>query len=151
MPKYQFRLQTLQKVREAHRDEQRTALAEAFRAEQVLANNRAQLAAEAKELRELQHSATSTQYMNVNLLLEVQRYELLLNAQSQELAKQAVLLSAETERRRQQLVEANRDVRILEILDERNRRAHELESQRAETKQLDEAAIVRWRVERGGA
>ncbi len=151
MAKYQFRLQTLHKVREAHRDEQRAALAEAFRAEQVLAENRAQLMIEKQELRELQRSATNGQYMDVNRLLEVQRYELLLKAQSQELAKQAVLLSAETERRRQQLVEADREVRVLEMLDERNRRAHALEAQRAETKRLDEAATVRWRIERGGA
>ena len=58
MAKYKFRLETLQKVREAHRDEQRASLAEAFRAEQVLGENRAQLVAEERELRELQRSAT---------------------------------------------------------------------------------------------
>ena len=41
------------------------------------------------------------QYTDVNQLLEAQRYELLLKAQSLELTKQAVLLAAETERRRQ--------------------------------------------------
>ena len=43
MAKYKFRLETLQKVREARRDEHRTSLAEAFRAEQVLAESRAEL------------------------------------------------------------------------------------------------------------
>ena len=150
MAKYKFRLNALQKVREAHRDQQRGSLAEAFRAEQVLAENRAQLTVEERELRELQRSASQGQYLNVNRLLEAQRYELLLKAQSQELAKQAVLLAAETERRRQTLVEADREVRVLELLDERHRRAHELQAQREETKRLDDVATVRWRLSRGG-
>jgi flagellar FliJ protein len=149
MAKYRFRLETLQKVREAHRDQQRASLAEAFRAEQVLAENGAQLAAEELEVRELKRSATGGQYLDVNRLLEAQRYELLLKAQSQELAKQALLLAAETERRRQVLVEADREVRALELLDERHQRAHAIEEQRAETKRLDEAATQKWRLGRG--
>src|SRR5258705_9109241 len=148
--KYKFRLNTLQKVREAHRDQQRVSLADAFRAEQVLEENRAELIAEERELRELQRSATEGQYLDVNRLLEAQRYELLLKAQGEELAKQAVLLAAEMERRRQTLVEADREVRALELLDERHRRAHDLEAQRKETKRLDDVATVRWRLSQGG-
>src|SRR3954447_9103262 len=149
MPKYKFRLETLQKIREAHRDQQRASLAEAFRAEQVLAENRTQLVAEERELRELQRSATDAKYLDVNRLLEAQRYELLLKAQSQELAKQAILLAAETERRRQTLVEADREVRVLELLDERHHSAYIRDEQRAETKRLDDVATVRWRLGRG--
>src|SRR5258705_8895402 len=144
--KYKFRLNTLQKVREAHRDQQRVSLADAFRAEQVLEENRAELIAEERELRGLQRSATEGQYLDVNRLLEAQRYELLLKAQSQELAKQAVLLAAEAERRRQILVEADREVRVLEMLDERHRRAHDRDEQRAETKRLDDVATVQVRL-----
>jgi flagellar export protein FliJ len=139
----------LQKVREAHRDQQRGSLAEAFRAEQVLAENRAQLIAEERELRDLQRSASEGPYLDVNRLLEAQRYELLLKAQSQELAKQAVLLAAETEHRRQTLVEADREVRVLELLDERHRRAHDRNAQREETKRLDDVATVQWRLNQG--
>jgi flagellar FliJ protein len=149
MAKYNFRLNALQKVREAHRDQQRASLAEAFHAEQVLAENRAQLVAEGRELRDLQRSANEGQYLDVNRLLEAQRYELLLKAQGQELAKQAVLLAAETERRRQTLVEADREVRVLEKLDERHHRAHVRDEQRVETKRLDDVATVRWRLGRG--
>jgi flagellar export protein FliJ len=149
MGKYKFRLNTLLKVREAHRDQQRASLAEAFRAEQVLRENRAQLNEEERELRELQRSAAVGKYLDVNRLLEAQRYELLLKAQGQELAKHAILLAAEAERRRQTLVEADREVRVLELLDERHRRAHERDEQRAETKRLDDVATVRWRLGRG--
>ena len=145
MPKYKFRLETLQKVREARRDEHRASLAETFRAEQILTENRAELAVEAESLRALQRSASAGRYLDVNRLLEAQRYELLLKARSQELAKQAVLLSAETERRRQILVESDREVRVLELLDERHHREFTIEQQRLETRRLDEVATVRWR------
>ena len=149
MAKYKFRLNTLQKVRQANRDQQRASLAEAFHAEQVLAENRAQLDAEERELRDLQRSANEGQYLDVNRLLEAQRYELLLKAQGQELAKQAVLLAAETERRRLTLVEADREVRVLEKLDERHHRAHIRDEQHVETKRLDDVATVRWRLGKG--
>src|SRR4051812_48153725 len=140
MAKYRFRLETLQRIREARRDQQRATLAEAYRAEQIISENRAQLAHEEELLRELQRSAAVGHYLDVNRLLEAQRYELLLKAQEQELAKQAVLLAAESERRRQVLVEADREVRVLELLDDRHRKVFEGDQQRAETKQLDEAA-----------
>src|SRR5436190_21347454 len=130
MAKHRFRLQTLKKVRKASRDQQRASLAEAYRAEQILEENRTQIVNEQSALRELQRSATDGKYLNVNRVLEVQRYELLLKAQEQELAKQAVLLAAESERRRQVLVERDRDVRVLELLDERHREAHRRDEQR---------------------
>jgi flagellar FliJ protein len=143
MAKYKFRLETLQKVREARRDQQRAALAEAFRAEQVLAEHRAVLAREEEELLKLQRSAAAGKYLNVSQLLEAQRYELVLKARGAELARQQAALAVETERRRQVLVEADRDVRVLELLDERHRREHGRAAQRADVKQLDEAASRR--------
>ncbi len=145
MARYKFRLNSLQRVRKARRDEQRVSLAEAFRAEQILAESRAEVAAELEDLRTLQRLATSGKYLDVNQLLEAQRYELLLKARSQELMKQAILLSAETERRRQNLVEADREVRVLEMLDDRQHKEFNKEQQRVETKLLDDIATQRWR------
>jgi flagellar protein FliJ len=145
MAKYEFRLNTLRKVREARRTQQRTALAEAFRAEQILAANRDELATEEAGLLDLRRLATAGRYLDVNRVLEAQRYELLLRIRGQELARQALLLAAETERRRQALVEADRSVRVLELLDERHRAEHNRRMRRVETKQLDEAAVNRWR------
>jgi flagellar FliJ protein len=147
MAKYKFRLATLQKVREARRTQQRQALAEAFRAEELIAESRDALASEAAELRAVQRAAAQGKYLDVNRLVEAQRYDLLLKARDQELAKQAILLAAETERRRRLLVEADREVRVLERLDERHRDEHNRQTQHAEQKQLDEAASNRrWTV-----
>lgn len=146
MAKYTFRLATLQRVREARRNEQRASLAEAYQAEQVLAERQATLAAEVTATRELRHAATTGRYTDINRLVEAQRYELLLRSQEQELNKQKILLAAEIERRRQMLVEADREVRALELLDEKHQQAFNLEQQRRETKTLDEIATTRWQL-----
>jgi flagellar export protein FliJ len=143
MPKYQFRLETLRKVRGARRDERRAALAEAYQAGALLDERQTELAAEQTELRALQRSAASGHLLDVNQLLEAQRYELVLRARGQEIANQRALLETETERRRQALVEADRDVRALDHLDDRHRREHQRQAQRAEQKQLDETAAQR--------
>lgn len=143
MPKYKFRLETLRNVRQARRDERRVALAEAFQAGELLDERQADLAAEQTDLRALQRVATSGQFLDVNCLLEAQRYELVLKARGQEIANQRALLETETERRRQALVEADRDVRALDLLDERQRGEHRRQTLRAEHKQLDETAAQR--------
>jgi flagellar FliJ protein len=149
MPKYKFRLATLQKVREAKRASDRAALAEAFRAEQVLAEHREAIAAEQAELRAMQRSWAAGQYLDVNRLLEAQRYELVLKAREAELTRQQAAVAVETERRRQLLVEAERDVRALELLDERQRREYKRNQQRIEGRRLDEVAIGRHRRRNG--
>ncbi len=141
MADYKFRLETLKKLRESRRDEQRVSLADAFRAEQILADRCAELDAEQDKLRELQRSAGAGHYLNVNRLIEAQRYELVLKVRQQELMRQQALLATETERRRLTLVEADRDVRALELLDERQRNDFTRKQRRAEQKQLDEAAL----------
>jgi flagellar protein FliJ len=143
MPQYKFRLETLRQVRHARRDERRLALAEAFRADELLTERQAELATERSQLRALQQSAASGQILDVNRLLEAQRYELVLRARGQEIANQRALLETETERRRQALVEADRDVRALDLLDERQRTEHQRRSLRNENKQLDEIAVQR--------
>src|SRR5687768_13955120 len=137
MAKYRFRLSAVQKVREARRDRERAALAEAFRAEEVLADRTSALSAEAAELQSLQRSARAEPVLDVNRLLEAQRYELVLKARAADLAQQQAMLGVETERRRQQLIEADRDVRVLERLDERHRQEYRLQERRIEMKQLD--------------
>jgi flagellar FliJ protein len=86
--------------------------------------------------------------LDVNRLLEAQRYELVLKARETELSRQTAAVAVEIERRRLVLVEADRDLRVLESLEQRQRREHQRHEQRAETKQLDEAAIQRYKTVR---
>ena len=52
-------------------------------------------------------------------------------------------LADEIERRRLVLVEADRAVRVLDLLDEKHQREHRRQAERQETKRLDEVAMTR--------
>jgi flagellar protein FliJ len=143
MSKYKFRLETLRRLRIAHRDQQRSALADAYRAEEVLAERRAAITDEQTSLRTMQRVALTDARLDVNQLLEVQRYEMVLKAEEAQLVDQANRLAIEVERRRQAVVEADRGVRVLDKLDERHHDQHRREAQRQETKDLDEVATMR--------
>ncbi len=145
MSKYRFRLETLEKLRIAQRDQHRAALADGYRAEKILADQRAALAAEAAALRESQRAALASPHLDVNQLVEAQRYDMVLHAQQQQLKDQAGRLAVEVERRRVAVVESDRAVRVLEKLDERRRGEHRKLQERNEHKQLDEVASTRHR------
>ncbi len=72
--------------------------------------------------------------------MNARRYELLLRAQQQDLLQQQQVVDAELLRRHQALVEANREVRALELLREKQWARHRDEEARQEMKQLDEVA-----------
>lgn len=143
MSKYRFRLETLQKLRSARRDELRAALADAYRAEQILSDQQAAVAAEAATMRDSQRAALASPNLNVSHLVEVQRYEMVLAAQQRLLTEQANRLAIEVERRRLAVVEADRAVRVLEKLDERRLAEHRKEEARLLTQELDEIAVLR--------
>lgn len=144
MARFKFRLQTLRRIREIHRDEQRGRLATAFEAERILQRQRDELSAEAAEHLESQRRGMREGALDVNWMLTTQRYQLALEAQAKVLAEQAAKLAEEVERRRVAVVEADREVRVLDKLEERQRKQHQIAVVRAETKLLDEVASVRW-------
>jgi len=140
MAKYRFRLATLRKVRESHRDELRGKLAEAYRAAQLLEEQQLAVAKEIVDLQDTQRRTTSGVNTNVNALMEAQRYQSVLRAQQSTLRDQAKLLASEVERRRQNVINADQQVRVLEKLDERQRLQHDLVRSRVEAREMDEIA-----------
>ncbi len=143
MSKYRFKLETLRRLRERNRDEQRTRLADAYRAESLLAEQQQAVRAELAELQDLQRSIMEGQRTDVNQMIDAQRYQLALRAQQDTFLKQSDLLTGEIERRRQSAIEADRQVRVLDKLEDSERRQHRLLQERTATKQLDEMAIMR--------
>lgn len=142
MSKFRFRLATLRKLREIRRDELRTKLAEASQATQMLKEQITAVGSELTNLQSEQRAALAGS-ADVNALLETQRYQAVLRAQQSTMQDQAGILAAEVERRRQAVVEADKEVRILEKLNERQRNEHQKQLQRAEVKELDEVASSR--------
>ena len=143
MSKFQFQFETLQRLREAARDDRRAHLAEALRADEILLERMQEVAAEVEEFA-AQYSLPQEGAIYVDRILEAQRYELLLRGELQSLAAQRAQVETEINVRRNALTEADRQVRVLEKLSERQEKQHRQEQQRLDQRELDEVAGQRW-------
>jgi flagellar export protein FliJ len=143
MAKFKFRLATLLRLRELARDERRGQLAQAYRAQEILEEQKRQLEEHLTELRRGARFASGPGEINVDRLLEARRFETVLLAQRQDVDRKQEAIGREVERRRQALVEANREVLVLENLRARQQERHRAEEGRRETKNLDEIALQR--------
>jgi flagellar FliJ protein len=142
MPAFRFRLETLYRLRLADRDQRRAELAKAQQAEMLLLEKINAVARERDELAALSRRLAAPGLADVDALVRTHRYELVLRTQSQQLAGQLAQVREEVERRRQILVEADRGVRVLEKLRERQQLDHQTQHFRHEQRQLDEQAVL---------
>jgi flagellar protein FliJ len=140
MPKFTFRLATLQRLREAACDERRVELAEACRVDDVLRERLDRLSGEIDRIRDDCRRAAAPGEVEVDRLVEAERYEQSLMSQHAQLVQQRETMAAEIQRRRQALLDAHRDVRALEKLRDRQADQFRQEEDRREAKRLDEAA-----------
>lgn len=143
MKKFNFRLATLQRLRENLRDQRRGQLAQAYQADEILQEQETQLEQEQAALAATLREAAAPGEIEVDRLLADHRYALLINAQRRHLGQQRQAVAEEIQRRRRLLIEADRDVRVLERLEERLRQRHRDEENRQEIKELDEVAQCR--------
>jgi flagellar protein FliJ len=139
---FRFRLQTVLKLRIAERDERRGELAKALRAVEILQERRQELGEEMRGNQESARKLAEPGSANIDRILQTQRYEAILKGTLAQLVLQERQVSEEVDRRRQALMEADRQVRVLEKLAERKREEHQRQEQRQEMKLLDEAAAV---------
>jgi flagellar export protein FliJ len=143
MAGFQFRLATLVRLREAWRDERRTHLADAQRAEQLILERIAAIDEELSAARRQYLDAARARSINVDLLTDLARYELILKAQRQSADQQRQAVVAEVQKRRAALVAADRDVHVLEKLRETQQQRHGEQEALKEFKRLDELAVMR--------
>jgi flagellar protein FliJ len=143
MPKFTFRLSPLLRLREAFRDERQMELADAYRADDVLKEHLEASRGELVVLAEGCRRAVGPGPVDIDRLLTAQRYEAVLEAQVQHILQQRELVAQEIERRRQALVHANREVRVLEKLREHQADRYMQEESLRDIKRLDEVAQQR--------
>ena len=143
--KFTFRLQTLWKLRVAEREERQLKLSEAERADDILRTQGEELELELAEMARGLWAGSQPGAVNVDRLLDTERYELVLVARREVLRAQRVRLAAEIERRREALVEADRQVKVLEKLRDKGRLEHVRREEALEVKRLDEIALRRKR------
>ena len=138
---YQFRLTTMLKLREQARDERRRELAQAYEAERILNARMTEMQAEIEATRQRTRIAGGAGSINIEELLNARRYALVMKSQVLDAEAQVKLVLEEVERRRLALLEADRDVKVLEKLRERQSDQHGELERKQENKQLDEAAL----------
>ncbi|HEX3998325.1 MAG TPA: flagellar export protein FliJ [Pirellulales bacterium] len=143
MANFQFRLATLLRLREAWRDERRAHLADAQRAEQLILERIATIDDELTAGRRQYVDAARARSVDVDLLTDLARYEMILKAQRQSADQQRQAVVAEMQKRRAALVAADRDVRVLEKLRDSQQQRHDEEEALKEFKRLDELAVLR--------
>ncbi len=146
MSRYRFSLQPIRRLRQAHRDVQRERLGEALHAANVLESQETTVQAELEQLRQARRGAMQREALDVNRLLDTQRYELLMQGQLQIVRNQQQTIAQEVDRRRAALAEAEQQVRVLDKLDERRQAEWHREELRREEVLLGEIATQRhWR------
>jgi flagellar FliJ protein len=140
MPRFEFRLKTLLAVREAARDLARTQLAELLAQQDSLSRRRAHLEREVNDQKQWLRRGTAPGRIDVDRLSTANRYELVLGREISTIMRHEQTLTPEIEGRRQAVVEADREVRVLEKLRERQFEQFRQQRALAEVKQLDEVA-----------
>ena len=138
MARFRFRLEPLLKIRLEARYERRAQLAQAQDAQHILYDQHAAIADDLLASRNASMRDSMPGIIDVDRLLNSHRYELVLEAQSAEIEKRQEQLAAEIDRRHELLMEADREVKVLENLKEKKLDAHHREQLAIEVKQMDE-------------
>jgi flagellar export protein FliJ len=140
MTPFRFRLEALLRIRRSARDEGRRHLAQALDAQSTLERNVHAVDQELLALKERARQAARPGAVDLDHLIQAQRYEATLGGQRRLFAQQQQQLTAEIERRREALLAADRQVRVLEHLRDRQHQCHHAQHLRREAKELDELA-----------
>jgi flagellar export protein FliJ len=138
MAPFTFRLESVLRLRRALRDQRRAELARAAAAEQVLLERLQQLAQQ--RAANAQHRRTCAGVLDVDGLIAAARYDAVLQAQHAALSRQLEAVRDELRRRQQHVVEAGRDVQVLQRLRERYAAEHRQRLESLQIRDLDEVA-----------
>ena len=140
MSKFIFRLETMLKLRERMRDQCLARMQQAEEAVALIDQQANSLTEQMSGMGEQATSAAAPGEINVDMLVEYKRYGMVLQAQLHQLRQQREKVHLEAERRRGELTEADRELKVLEKLKERRRVDHTKREHYADIKQLDEIA-----------
>lgn len=141
-------LTTLTQLRRQHRDGCQRKLNDAVRAETLLADRADAVELQMAELAALRRRTLAGGGCDLNLLLSAQRHQAALHREQQATAEQLDLVRQEVDRRRANVVAAERRVRTLEKLSERRVQEAIRLADRREAKRLDELATIMHKAER---
>lgn len=140
MPQFKFRFESLLRLRRHARQQQQSGLSAAIGRLGQVQQLMKRAEDESAQLEQTMRTAAQQDRLDVDRLLDGHRYHARLRAQMQQVAQAMDEAAREVERCRQRLVEADRQVKVLEKLHDRQLERHRQEQARQEIKRLDEAA-----------
>jgi len=141
MSRFQFRLATLKKLREAVRDQRRSELGDAIRADAILEEQLLALDRAMQSMVEECRAACGPGPVDVDRLTQAHLHSLLLEGQRRFLEHHRRQLAEEIERRREALAQADREVRILERLETKQAQRWRRRQLQQEIRHLDEVGV----------
>ncbi len=140
MPKFQFRLKTLLAMHRSTRQERRAQLAEGLAAERGLELARSNVERELAEQGQSSAGSAGRRSIDVERLSAADRYRKVLRARLATMAQDTAALAIEIDARQQALAAAEREVRVLDKLRERQHEQFRYEQTRREINAADEVA-----------
>lgn len=145
MKPFVFRLEKVLGLRRSHRDRAREELAEAINVMQILEGQKNDLEETFAKQRMTRTAEAQSNQPRVDILLDGRKHELLTIAQQKQLDEKIQMVAEELENRRSKLVEADREVKVLERLRERDKENHHRDKLRFESKEMDEISQLVYR------
>jgi flagellar export protein FliJ len=143
MPQFSFPFQTLLRLREGERQQRRLELAQACEAERLLQQHIDAAQAELASAEAGTRRASAPGEVHVDRLLELRRYTLSVQTMCRGLSQKQLQLRDEIERRRAALTEADRSVRVLEKLREKQEFEFQAQQRKQEQNIWDEIGARR--------
>lgn len=141
-----FRLHTVLRLRLNHQEERQAELAQVVQAIQILQGQMKDVQQQLVDI-ENELRTASTQQLNVDHLMALRRHQSDTRGVLQQLEEQQHLVEQEIERRQNRLREANRDVQVIETLEQQHRDAQFARMLKREQVTLDDFAQKRVRSE----
>jgi flagellar FliJ protein len=140
MPKFQFRLNTLLAMHVSTRQERRAQLAEGLAAQRALERARGDVERELAGRGVSSPAPAMPGAIDIEQLASADRYRKVLRARLATIDREAATLAAEVDARQQALAAAEREVRVLDKLRERQYEQFRYEQARRENNAMDELA-----------
>jgi len=137
MRRFHFHLQTVLDVRETARNECRARLAESFATARKLEERRQSIEHELAAAVQLRQ-AGQVGPLDAQHLARVQRYEQLLRGDLGIVGEQILAVEQRIERERKTLIAADRQVRLLERLRDKQHARHRQQESASESRELDD-------------
>ncbi len=141
---FQFRFDTLLRLRESERDAARQEVADAYQAMGILQQQRSDLEQQRQQLRDAAQRRMTESAFSVDTMLNQGRYDVQLAADIQGLASNMTAVEKEIQRRQVRLQTADIEVKRLERLRETQHQQWTAQQQAAQQAELDEIASLRF-------